>query len=247
MDDAREPQSEHSSPYLRLPWPAVVAILVGTLALILAAGIYANRNLRPQAGVVATQAVVAATPVIAAVPSATPVPAVAVAPTPAVLASQASPTATDPASCDYAIRDSWPDRDGCSNHLTDSRPALADEIGKAYVTYWRVRSQATLDLDSTHLPEVMDGDYLQSFAAHLEELREQGQAIKTKVDLNYEVVQANSDAAIVHDRIEDNSFYVEPGTDNALSDPSNEQSLIEFKLRNFNGTWKVVDSVRAES
>src|SRR5205085_6327251 len=130
--------------------------------------------------------------------------------------------------------------------LPTAEPALADEVGKAYVTFWRVRSQAALELDSSHLPEVMAGDYLQNFESHLDGLRMQSRAIKTQVTLNYNVVKASSEVAIVHDRIEDESFYIDPGTQKPLTDPANDQVMIEFSMAKLDGVWKVTDSVTAE-
>jgi hypothetical protein len=136
--------------------------------------------------------------------------------------------------------------EGTPTELPTVEPALADEVGNAYVTFWRVRSQAALELDSSHLPEVMAGDYLQNFATHLDGLRIQSRAVKTQVTLNYNVVKASSEAAIVHDRIEDESFYIDPETQKPLTDPANDQVMIEFSMAKLDGVWKVTDSVTAE-
>src|SRR5437870_12163714 len=64
-DAEREP-----SPYVRLPWPAVAAGLLAFLALVLAVGLFANRNLRPPL-------VVVPTPSAAALATITPIPVAA--------------------------------------------------------------------------------------------------------------------------------------------------------------------------
>ena len=61
-DGEREP-----SRYIRLPWPVVGAGLLGFVVLVLMAGVFANRNLRPRVGVVPTSA-------LSALATATPIP-----------------------------------------------------------------------------------------------------------------------------------------------------------------------------
>src|SRR5438105_1179530 len=63
-DGEREP-----SRYIRLPWPVVGAGLLGFVVLVLMAGVFANRNLRPRVGVVPTSA-------LSALATATPIPIV---------------------------------------------------------------------------------------------------------------------------------------------------------------------------
>jgi hypothetical protein len=245
MDDAREPQSEHSPPYLHLPWPAVAAILVAVLGLLLAAGIYANRNLRPQVGIVPTPAVAsAATPGSAIPPTATPLPITTAEAISAVLISQASPTAATPPAVPTEIVAQA--ATAMPTALPTVEPAVADDVGKSYETYWRVRSQALLTLDATHLSEVMDGEYLTQFESQLRSLQEQGRAIKTQVTLDYQVVQAANGTAIIHDHIEDDSFYVRAGTENPLTEPANDVLRLELTLRKSQGSWKVIDSVSAD-
>src|SRR5437879_1506748 len=86
--------------YIRLPWPAVAAVLLVFVALLLAAGLFANRNLRPQVRLVPTNSAVAQdVPAITALATQAPTPLVAPTtahPTstevPAVTAHAASPT-----------------------------------------------------------------------------------------------------------------------------------------------------------
>src|SRR5204863_2865133 len=105
---------------------------------------------------------------------------------------------------------------------------------------------ALLQLDTTHLSEVMDGDYLAAVSNRITELRAEGRAIKTQVVLNYAVIEATSDSASVVDDFVDNSVYVSSDTEEPLSDPVGDQVRTLYKLRNNSGTWKVVESVRSE-
>jgi hypothetical protein len=246
MNDAHDAETDQATPYMRLPWPLVAAGLIGILAVVLGIGLYANRYLRPQVGLVLTPEPAA----IAAAAPLTPTPPAAPAvPTPApTLVVQAPTSATDTPRPALAAPISTPSAPvGVTpSALPTVEPALADEVGRAYVMFWRVRSQALLELDPSHLSEVMDGDYLQNFVVRLNELRVEGRAIKTQITLNYTVVQATDRAATVIDRLEDSSFYVLPGTEQPLADQANDVLLIQFKFLRADGAWKVVDSVRQE-
>ena len=249
MKDAPDPEREPAgTPYLRVPLPVAAAVLFIFLAALLAVGLYANRNLRPQGIFVPTPAAqpapTATPPPLAAapIPTATapalvattaPTPLILVMPTPT--ASPAPPTLS-PTSAPAATES--------PTTLPTVEPALAAEVGKAYENFWRVRSQAELTLDSSQLPEVMNGPYLEHFVEVLNQLKAEDKAVKIHVVLNYTVVQAANESAIVHDYIEDTSFFVELGTDTALSDPTNDLLRIEFSLARLDGKWKVVDSVR---
>src|SRR5437879_5493851 len=158
MDDAHDAEPEQS-PYLRLPWPLVAGGLAGVLVLALAAGVFANRYLRPQLSVVPTPI----SPVAAAPPPApTPVPAptgiptpnIAPAPPPLAQATIAAATATAPpvnmmpTSTSVSTPTSAPIATLTASALPAVDPLLADEVGRGYERFWRVRAQALLELDT---------------------------------------------------------------------------------------------------
>jgi hypothetical protein len=273
MDKAPEPEPVES-PYLKLPWPVVAGSLFAVLALALAAGLYANRYLRPQsstqptatqiplasAGTATLQPTPAVTsssgaqqstqvagagatvqpPLLATAVPSTPQPAPTLGATSATAIPQASPTPTEVGTQTVAVgTTSTP----AATPTVD--PVLAAEIGRAYEAYWRVRSQAVLQLDPTHLADVMDGEHLAAIGDRIEEMRAEGKAIKTRVALNYTVVEASEVTASVVDRIEDNSYYVAPGTEQPLTEPAADVLLVMYRLQKISGVWKVVDSVRA--
>ncbi len=229
--------------YMRLPMPAVAAALLVLIALLLAFGLWANRNLRAQGAPAAAGTPEPATVAVAAAPTtglvATPTPFVA--PT-----ATAQATATPVPLVATATVALSPTAAPADTPLPTVEPTLAAEVGQAYENFWRVRSQALLELDTTHLSEVMDGDYLETVSSRIDELRAEGKAIKTHVVLDYTVVEATQDVATVIDDFEDDSVYVKVGTEQAISEPTAEQVSILFKLRNFSGVWKVIDSVRPE-
>jgi len=163
MDDAHDPEPE-KSPYVRLPWLLVAAGLVGVLAIALGLGLFANRYLRPQAEVAPTPIAIAAAPAATSVPVPTVAPTATNAPAPTALvqATVAAPNATstpapvEPTPGSVSTPTSAPATSPNASAIPTVDPALAHEVGKAYETFWRVRSQALLELDTTHLAEVMD-------------------------------------------------------------------------------------------
>ena len=267
-DEPRPPDAEahptepppDGSAFLHVPWPLVAGALLALLAIALAAGLYANRYLRPQPALVAAPptanslsaadtplpATVAPTPAPAAAtapPQATPtsVPGVTAAITPLVVGTLAPPPTTGTTAPPAAPVTAVP----TISVLPTVDPAIGDEVGAAYLAYWQIRSQAALQLDTSHLAEAMDGEYLEDFRNRIEQLRAEGRAINTQVSLNYTVVQATPTSAVVHDRIEDKSIYIDAVTKAPLEQPADGQLLIEFTLKRIDGVWKVVDSVTA--
>jgi hypothetical protein len=130
--------------------------------------------------------------------------------------------------------------------LPTVEPTLAAEVGQAYENFWNVTSGALLELDTAQLPQVMDGDYLATVTNRIQELKTENRAIKTEVVLNYSVLTATSEEAIVVDDFEDNSIYVTAGTEDPLSEPLADRQRTLYTLRNIAGVWKVVDSVRSQ-
>lgn len=255
MDDAHDAEPEHS-PYVRLPWPLVAGGLIGVLVLALAAGLFANRYLRPQLTVVPTPvpaaaaAAAAQAPPTAAAATVVSTPTLVPAPTPIVVAATAAPTATAPpptlAASPTTVSRSVAPLNPAASAAPAVDPALAHEVSVAYERFWRVLSQALLDLDTTNLPEVMDGDYLVNTQQLINDLRTEGRAIKTQVVLSYSVVSTTSESSSVLDDVEDNSIYVNIGTEDPITSPKADQIRVVYRLNNLSGAWKVVDSVRSE-
>jgi hypothetical protein len=249
MDDAHDAEPE-PTPYICLPWAVVAAALAGVLLLALVVGLFANRYLRPQVGVVPTPITLAAAP--APTPALAPTIALATAPTLIVVEPSVVRTATSqPVSATLTLT-SVPATATATSTVPNASavptvdPSLSADVGRAYEMFWHVRSQALLELDKTHLAEVMDGDYLEGIEQLIDSLRSEGRAIKTKVTLSYSVVSATAESAQVLDDVEDNSVYVNIGTEEPLSSPTADQFRLLYRLQNFSGVWKVVDSVRSE-
>ncbi|HLZ26535.1 MAG TPA: hypothetical protein VKV73_04365, partial [Chloroflexota bacterium] len=188
-------------------------------------------------------------------PPAAPVPTEPAAPIVLVLATAAVPTESVPSATASPVTaapvtTSIPDPTSTAafspTPLATVDPSLSADVGRAYEMFWHVRSQALLELDTTHLAEVMDGDYLVSIEQLIDALRLEGRAIKTQTTLSYSVISATAESAQVIDDVEDNSIYVNIGTEDPLTSPTADQFRVLYRLKNFAGAWKVVDSVRSE-
>jgi hypothetical protein len=249
MDEAPD-QTTGESPYLKLPWPLVAGGLAIMLLVVLGVGLYANRYLRPQTTIQPTFTAVAVVVPLAtpqpATPTAAPAtstPQPAIAPVTAtqtpILRSTAGPTPAAAQATSTAV----PETSSTPSPEPTVDPALAAEVGRAYENYWRVQTDAILQLDTSQLASVMDGEALDVVTRRIEELRAEGKAIRTKAVLNYNVVQADDSKAAVVDRVEDNSFYVKAGTEEPVSEPASGAYSVLFHLQKISGMWKVVDSV----
>jgi hypothetical protein len=135
---------------------------------------------------------------------------------------------------------------GTSTPTIDS--GLTAEIVVAYKHYWDVRADALLNLDPTHLPEVSAEPHLTVLQTGIEQLKNEGRAIRTDVQLDFKVVSATSSLAIVADDGVDHSVYINPETKEPLGDDGTNDSStskVEFKMEKFDDTWKVIDSANA--
>jgi hypothetical protein len=242
---------------MRLPLPVVGLGLFVLLAGLLALGLWANGNLRAP-GLVVPTPVAAATPVpqptapVAAAVTPTPVvstptPVVASATTQPQAAAATTPVATVAivATVETAMPTPVVAATASPTSLPTVEPTLAAEISQAYENFWQVKSQALLELDPNHLPDVMDDEYLADTQDLIEQLRAEGRAIKTQVSLDYTVVEASSNSATVVDFFVDNSIYVKLGTEDPLSNPTADRLRVLYRMQRISDTWKVIKSVRS--
>jgi hypothetical protein len=257
-------QESSRRPYVQLPVPVVAAGIAAFLAVLLFAGLFANANLRPRGVALPTPepppAIVEST--AASIPThvaeATPLPT---SPPTAQLTHEVQPTAiagTSGAAAESqtdvvpvlkpnaAPTTAAPLPEDTALAVPTVEPVVAAEIGRAYENFWRVKSEALLELDSTHLPDVMDGEYLSDTQDLIGQLRNENRAIKTQVSLNYSVVDATATSASVVDSFVDNSIYVKAGTEDALSAPSGDQLSVLYHLEKISDVWKVVQSATSQ-
>jgi hypothetical protein len=194
-------------------------------------------------------ALTVATPTPSAQSQATPVPAALTAPvglTPRVVVLNVNPTPESESAEVTSTPSDGTVSTGSAAITPTVDPTAAAVISQAYERYWQVRAEALLDLDKTHLPEAMGGDHLASTAQLIDDLRAENRAIETQVDHDYRVIDVSDSSADVFDDYLSNSFYVDPATKEAITQPSSDELKVLYRLVSFDGVWKVVDSTRAE-
>ena len=248
--------SDDSGQYFRLPPLVTGGAILAVLGIALAVGLYANNAVRQHGVPEPTPSPTALPVAVITVSTATPLPAVVQTPTPliVVLAPATTPTSATLAVSQAPLREpsATPTQvpvpqPGLTKAPSTAPtptvdPVLADEVGKAYVQFWRVRSQALLELDDSHLGEVMDGQYLTDIEHLIEQLRVEGRAIKTQASLNFNVLQINGSFARLIDHVDDKSVYVKLGTEDAINDPELDNFTVLYTLSKSSTIWKVVDS-----
>ena len=124
---------------------------------------------------------------------------------------------------------------------------LEREIEAAYLRYWQIRTQAYLDLDTSHLAEVMADEELARNEAQIRDLKAQGRAAKLDVEHRIAFAKVAPDSAIIYDEYLNKSVFVDVQTKQELktSEPP-EREKISFYMQKIGGVWKVVGGQRHE-
>ncbi len=130
-------------------------------------------------------------------------------------------------------------------------PTAAPEeaIKEAYLHYWEVYGEALFNLDSSRLSEVMTGPRLERALQEIEQLEEQGRAVRIVVENRPVVVEVEGDEALVLDEYENRSYLIDAATKEPLSEPPTTGETIRDRvtLTRVGDTWKVLDTVREVS
>lgn len=130
---------------------------------------------------------------------------------------------------------------------TGSIQELEKEIRAAYLHYWDVRAEAYLNLDTSHLSEVMAGAELERETQQLQDRIAKNKPSRLDVEHHISFVLIGDDRAIINDQYLNKSVFVDPATKHDI--PTAEPPSIvkvSFQLRKLDGVWKVVDGNRYE-
>lgn len=226
-DSNRSPATKSKKP---ISYGVVGALLLAIIIILTGAAFALNSALRPKVGtVVVPKSLVHVQP--------TAIPTTSQQPTPVPTSRSAmSPVLTvATATAGTAL--------GASTTQKDTRQAVAT----AYLHYWDVYNQALYDLNTAHLIEVMAGQELARVQAQVQGLRADNHAVKSDIQHQFVVVNADQSTAAVQDQLVVKSFQIDFGTKRALQSPgAGIKETIACQLERQNGTWKVVSVVRVE-
>ena len=201
-----------AGPSMRFSLLLALGLLIG-VAVVLGGGLYAVRQFGSAVGTRPAPSI--ATPASPAARPAVAAPVVAVSPAVSPSASASSlPIATDP---------------------------LTLEIEQAYLHYWDVRTQAYLNLDTSHLHEVMAGAELDRMTQQITDLKAKGRAVKVDVDHHYLLTSTAPDRAVVYDEYLNRSLYLDATSKQVIptsNAPGTEK--VSYDLQKIDGAWKVI-------
>lgn len=95
---------------------------------------------------------------------------------------------------------------------TVSLDAQREEVREAYLGHWEAYAQALLELDATLVERHTAGEELEAIRAEIQQLRQDGVAVRLDVQHDAEVVEVTEQRAVIIDEVVNNSFFVDPVT-----------------------------------
>ncbi|MFN8472168.1 MAG: hypothetical protein U0822_08270 [Anaerolineae bacterium] len=197
------------------PYWVTGVAILAVIGVIVVAGVWLANWFRPQVSVEPAQPLPAA--VATTAPRATQVPAAAAAPS-------VTPT---------------------KGRLAVANTPLEREVEAAYLNYWRVYTDAMLNLDDSHLNEVLSGDALGWVRDEVRSAKADGRPVKIDVDHAYALTRTTPTSSTVVDQYVSRSVYVDPQTKQPLprTDPPRRVQQ-SFDMQKMDGMWKVVGGSR---
>ena len=131
-----------------------------------------------------------------------------------------------------------------------SAPTGADtpeaQIRSAYQKYLDVYSQAVLNLDGSHLAEILDGRALKLVTDEVNGLKSQGRPVKIVEDQRFiALTDVTMQSGTLVDEYTSRSVFIDAATHQPLprtGPPTHVRQSYVFQ--NENGVWKIVDGTR---
>ncbi len=209
----------------RRPWWPVGLALLGLVAVVLVGAVLLDRQLRPRVGVDPTPAV----PAAAQTPSVLPSPTALTTASPTVSGVATVPTAT-----------------ATLPGVRVATSPLEREIEDAYYRYLQVYSDAVLNLDTSRLSEVLDGEALRSVAEEVDDRKASGRPLKViEDDRLIAFGPVTETQASLIDEYTSRSVVVDANTKQPLPRTSPPTRIRQtYVFRKLDGTWKIVDGTR---
>jgi hypothetical protein len=129
-----------------------------------------------------------------------------------------------------------------------ARTPLEREVEEAFLRYLDVYSNAVINLDSSRLPEVLDGAALQWVQEEVNDLKERQRPAKViEENRTLRFTDVTPTSATLEDEYVNRSVYVDPRTKEPLPRTSAPTRVRQtYQYRKISGVWKIVDGTRDE-
>lgn len=123
---------------------------------------------------------------------------------------------------------------------------LEREVEAAYWKFLRTHADAVLELDTSRLSEVLDGQPLQWVTDEVNDLKGQGLAAKLIEDERIlTFINVTGTAVTVEEQYVSRSVYVDPQTKQLVPRTGPPERIRQtYEFRRVNGVWKVVDGTQ---
>lgn len=205
-------------PHSGRPYWMVALILLGVVALVLAAAFLLNQRLRLPIGIEPAATTRPSTP------STRPVTNPTAAPTGSPVTSTPTTTAT-----------------------TTPMLSPRQQVVQAYRGYWHIYSRALYTLRTSGVNAVAADGELQRIQAEVAGFRQEDRAVHVRVTHHYLIVSVRGDRAQLYDEQLDRSFLIDPVTKDphTASNKGHRETDIYF-LKKIDGVWKVTKSLRQQ-
>lgn len=131
---------------------------------------------------------------------------------------------------------------------TPDPSAIESAIQEAYQRYLTVYRQAVMELDTSHLGEVLDGQALQWVTEEVDMLKAEGRPVKiVESDRQIKIFPRTQTEAALLDEYFSSSVYVDTTTKEPLPRTGPPTRVRQsYLLRRINGNWKIVDGTRED-
>ena len=218
---------ENPEPGHRRPYWVVGLALLGLVVVLLAGAFLLERQSRPRVGGEPPSAVTGTTSAQAA-------------------AGDVQPTAQSAAAPPETAKSASPTPIETVGGLRVANSPLEREIEAAYENYLRVYREAVLNLDTSHLNEVLAGQALQSVTDEVDGIIAGGRPVKIIEDQRLvSLGRVTETRATVVDEYVSRSVYVDPSTKQPLPRTGPPTRVRQsYELRKISGVWKIVDGTR---
>lgn len=117
------------------------------------------------------------------------------------------------------------------------------QVEQAYLEFWKIWTDANLNLDASNLDRVATGDALDSLKKAIEDQRAKNQPGQIRVEHNYTIAITGESTASVDDTYINHSRRLDPQTKEPIEPDPNNQVHKSHTLKKVGGIWKVAEII----